>query len=772
MRVVLTALLMLGLLIAGPANAAETKYSIVHGCFDVRGAEGGPFRMQATTLAEYLLYSKDEKFLSADGSLADAPSEDTEWRASQKGGAVQLTPKAGGDAVTVAGEAQGCATYPEIELNATGSPSRSRSYENVAGLVDAHMHMMAFEFLGGSAHCGRPWHKYGVEYALVDCPDHSASNGCGAVLENVLYGDPARCHDPGGWPTFTGWPDPESLTHENSYYRWLERAWRGGLRIFTNLLVENKALCDLYPLKRNSCNEMDSVRLQWRDIHELQSYIDAQNGGPGKGWFRIVDDPYEARRVINKGKLAVILGIEISQLFDCNVYNGVPTCNKQQVDRQIAEVADRMKIRQMELVNKFDNGLAGVAGDGGQTGVVVNNGNKKETNRYWDMRTCQVGEGDKEQPAVPRDVLIGNGLAALLPPGTAPVYPEPPHCNFFGLTDLGEYVVRELIKRRVIIDPDHLSQSARDEVLALVESRKYHGIMSSHSWSNDQDYPRILKRGGIVTPYAGSSTGFVNQWKKVRKGYDRRFYMGFGYGADMNGFGSQGGPRNPEKNPVKYPFKSFDGKVTLGKQQSGERTYDINSDGVAHYGLYPDWIEDLRMIAGDQIIKEMGRGAEAYLQMWERTLGIRPAHRCPAGGGDFTERSLKRMRLGMTPLQLLRKVRRQPLSRGRVWKYCVREPRTRERARNFTVFSRGGRLVMIATTARSHRAALVGVRSRAEQLQGARRVAKGVVTWNAGRGNRYVFGVRKGRVKYVALASRRIASRRGILRNLRLARLR
>jgi hypothetical protein len=765
--------LALALATAGSAQAADTRYSIAGGCFDVPGADGGPFRLQATTLAEYLLYSKDERFLAADMTLADAPSEQTEWEAVNQAGKVRLTPMAGGEPVVLGAKAEGCAAYPEIEVNATGAPVTSRPFENVSGLVDAHMHMMAFEFLGGMAHCGRPWHKYGVTHALVDCADHTATNGCGAVLENVLYGNPARCHDSGGWPTFTGWPHPESLTHENSYYKWLERAWRGGLRIFTNLLVENKALCDLYPLKRNGCNEMDSVRLQYRDINALQDYIDAQSGGPGKGWFRIVDDPYEARRVINAGKLAVILGIEISQLFDCNVYNGTPTCSKEDIDRQLEEV-DRMGVRQMELVNKFDNGLAGVAGDGGSTGVVVNNGNKKETNRYWDMRTCNIGDGDKEQPALPRDVLIGNGLAALLPPGTAPVYPEPPHCNFFGLTDLGEYVVRQMMKRQIIIDPDHLSQSARDETLALVEAARYHGIMSSHSWSNDQDYPRILARGGIVTPYAGSSTGFVEQWKKVRRNFDRRFFMGFGYGADMNGFGSQGGPRGADvPNPVKYPFKSFDGSVTLDKQRSGERVYDINADGVAHYGLYPDWIEDLRMLAGDQIIEEMGRGAEAYLEMWERTVGIRPAHRCPAGGGDFGARTLKRMRLGMTPFDLLRKVRRQPLSRGRVWRYCVREPRTYEIARNFAVFTPKARLAMIATTARSHRAALVGVRDRVERLQGARRVARGVRTWNAGHGNRFVFGVRGNRVRYVALAGRRIASRRAtLLRYLRLAGLR
>ena len=71
------------------------------------------------------------------------------------------------------------------------------------------MHHMAFEFLGGRAHCGQPWHRFGAPFALRDCPDHEAGNGCAAVLENVLYGDPARCHDPVGWPTFNDWPHPQ-----------------------------------------------------------------------------------------------------------------------------------------------------------------------------------------------------------------------------------------------------------------------------------------------------------------------------------------------------------------------------------------------------------------------------------------------------------------------------------------------------------------------------------------------------------------------------------
>ena len=52
-------------------------------------------------------------------------------------------------------------------------------------------------------------------------------------------------------------------------------------------------------------------------MRKMERYIDAQYGGPGKGWYRIVTDPFQARRVINQGKLAVVMGIETSVLFGC-----------------------------------------------------------------------------------------------------------------------------------------------------------------------------------------------------------------------------------------------------------------------------------------------------------------------------------------------------------------------------------------------------------------------------------------------------------------------
>ena len=79
-------------------------------------------------------------------------------------------------------------------------------------------------------------------------------------------------------------------------------------------------------------------------------------------------------------------------------------------------------------------------------------------------------------------------------------------------------------------------------------------------------------------------------------------------------------------NKVVYPFRGING-ISVHRQTAGKRVWDINVDGVAQYGLYPDWVEDLRKVAGtdgDAIVEDMERGAEAYLQTWERAQGIDP----------------------------------------------------------------------------------------------------------------------------------------------------
>ena len=121
-------------------------------------------------------------------------------------------------------------------------------------------------------------------------------------------------------------------------------------------------------------------------------------------------------------------------------------------------------------------------------------------------------------------------------------------------------------------------------------------MISSHSWGDSTSLGRILRLGGMVGPYAGSTEDFKAYWREARAKRDPRFFFGVGFGSDINGLGAQGPPRpDAAANPVRYPFRTFDGGTRDGRQTSGSRVYDINADGVDHYGLYPDWVEDLRV---------------------------------------------------------------------------------------------------------------------------------------------------------------------------------
>jgi len=648
------------------------RYAMAGGCYTLATADGryltksggtyslgtdaataAPIHFQATELGRYLLWDADERFITHDSSPADDPSEKAEWTIDGTSNAFDITEGLLG---TTQGwrfrTTTGCPEWPEIELNVTGAPFAGvSSIQETRGYIDDHVHQMATDFLGGGIHCGRPWDRYGVEYALKDCTDHSLPI---ALPEVVLSGN--ATHDPVGWPTFKDWPAPGSLTHEGAYYKWVERAWRGGQRIFVNLLVENEVLCVIYPnLSKpldnvpgvtKTCNDMDQVRHQAKLIHQMQDYIDAQWGGPGRGWFRIVDTPEDARRIVNEGKLAVVLGTETSDIFNCSKAGAVTdflgrpelaeplSCTDEDLDRGLDELYD-LGVRQMVITHKFDNAFGGAKGDHGFNGIATNLGNFLINGTFFRMHPCADGLapdnaqlGPAEAEALPGGAELIDGLAqglAFLPITQyftlLPVYQAGDQCNTRGLTELGASMIRKMADRNMIVDVDHFNSKTRAQALDLLEDLKYSGVISSHSWADDNAMPRIYRLGGFVSPYAGGSSGFAGEWQKLTKIMDGRFFWGLGFGADINGLGAQGGPRDHhDENPVTYPFRTF-GDVTVDQQHSGERVYDINTDGVAHYGLYPDWWQDLKMIKGEDILTDMRRGSEAYLQMWERAEG-------------------------------------------------------------------------------------------------------------------------------------------------------
>ncbi|MFC7614981.1 hypothetical protein ACFQV2_17120 [Actinokineospora soli] len=250
-----------------------------------------------------------------------------------------------------------------------------------------------------------------------------------------------------------------------------------------NHLVANRQLCEIYPLKTRPCGEMDSIRLQARLMNDLQAFIDAEHGGAGKGWLRIVRSEAEARRVIEDGKLAVLLGIETSEPFGCRQVLGVPLCSKADIDRGLDEM-HALGVRSMFVCHKYDNALCGVRFDSGTQGVFVNAGNFLSTGRFWQARTCT---GELSDNTVTPDGVLPDPIAPLVPP--LPLYPPAPHCNIRGLTALGEHMVRGMMARGMIVELDHMSAKAATRTLEILEAADYPGVVSSHSWTDPKLFP-------------------------------------------------------------------------------------------------------------------------------------------------------------------------------------------------------------------------------------------------------------------------------------------
>ncbi|MFJ8659894.1 discoidin domain-containing protein [Streptomyces sp. NPDC093795] len=521
----------------------------------------------------------------------------------------------------------------DSRIDVTGAPFTGTDAQGkVRGFVDAHNHLMSDEGFGGRLICGKTFATGGAAEALKDCPEHYP-DGSGALFENITGGSDGH-HDPVGWPTFKDWPAHDSLTHQQNYYAWVERAWRGGQRVLVNDLVTNGLICSILPRDR-SCDEMTSIRLQARKTYELQDYVDGLYGGPGKGWFRIVTSAAQARSVVEQGKLAVVLGVETSEPFGCKMILDVAQCDKEDIDRGLDELYG-LGVRSMFLCHKFDNALCGVRFDSGTIGTAVNIGQFLSTGTFWATEKCAGPQHDN-----PIGLAAAPVMASKLPPGVSvPSYASDARCNTRGLSRLGEYALRGMMDRGMMLELDHMSVKAAGRALDILESEEYPGVLSTHSWMDLDWTERLYRLGGFVAQYMHGAEGFIGEAGQ-KADLREKYGVGLGYGTDMNGVGGWPGPVGAgAPNAVKYPFRSFDGGSVIDRQVTGERPWDLNTDGAAHNGLVPDWIEQIRLTAGGPgVVDELAGGAESYLTTWKSTEDHQPGVNLAAGAASSASSS-------------------------------------------------------------------------------------------------------------------------------------
>jgi microsomal dipeptidase-like Zn-dependent dipeptidase len=529
----------------------------------------------------------------------------------------------------------GCTPFPEAQVGASvHGPGTRMRLGKIFGFVDDHVHVTGNMRAGDDVISGEPYDRFGIPTALgQDAKVHGVNGGLDVTGNLLRSGVPIGTHDTHGWPSFKGWPTFNSMTHQQTYYVWLERAWRAGMRMMVAQTADDAPLCRIEPRRTTrTCSETTSIKAQIQTLKGLQTYVDAQSGGPGRGWFRLVYSPSQARVVMESGKLAVMIGIESSGLFGCSESGGKAQCTRADINRGLAQYK-RLGVRGMFVAHWVNNAFAGTALESGTKGVFINILNRFQTGSYFKTSRCPgAGQGALVHTLSPALLAaLGSFFPAAKSIATEPMpaYPGGLQCNSSALSALGRYLIERMMANHMLIEVDHLSESARDEVLSIAAKARY-PLISSHNGTGGEWTPseliRLYKLGGFaavtpdIAPTLAAKILTMASYKARGSGF-----FGVGLGTDTNGFGALPGPRpDAAQHPLRYPFKSYDGSVTFTRERTGTRTFDLNKDGVAHYGLIADLIADMeRTSSGRRALPLLFNSAEAYVDTWQRAFAHR-----------------------------------------------------------------------------------------------------------------------------------------------------
>ncbi len=565
-----------------------------------------------------------------------------------------------------------CESFPEISVNANGEVKKGPNPDGtVYGMADIHDHFLSDGSMSNIIFAGKSYSPYGV-YDAFSCYDNHGKKGLSlakllehqsteetSLFENLINGyffGLIELHDPYAYPNLNHYPSYSDISHQKGYYQWLNRARLGGLRILTLLSTAspsiskatNQALLKfLLPYFspgiqiHDGLTGMEEHAIVMNKLHQLINYVDAQEGGPGKGWLKIAYTPEEARKIANNGNLAIIVGAELPDFIDCTEKSA--PCSRAYIASQL-DLLYKDGVRVVFPVHHYDNQFSGSNIFQGGIELLSMLDKNKPINYQGSENGEYIPEYHQENNAYLAKLILGffgydiaNGLPKL---------PKDENGEFFtgyenskGLTETGSILIEELIKRGMMIDLSHMSQPASRQAMKILDTYNYPPIFSHSSLHNKNEY--IYEKGGTISPTLedginkegkeclATSSSLIEVFNALGDVSEKHNGLRSAtFSSDFLGTLIGVGPRfNPmyklcdanSGTPMRYPFTSYDGAIRFEKQVSGNKTYDQNTDGMVHIGMLPDVIEDMRIqpnAAG--ALKALFNGAEEYIRIWEK----------------------------------------------------------------------------------------------------------------------------------------------------------
>src|ERR1700674_3573245 len=606
--------------------------------------------------------------------------------------------------VSVPGDAW---NHPPAELvcEPTPPPPASLSHPGapLKGFVDLHTHPLSNLGFGGKLvyggvdvgallpadpDCHHNVRATDVQQALGhDKSTHGGhdffSNSCGdEIRKAVIHGlqtankgaDPSE--DAHGYPDFNDWPTWNDITHQKMWVDWIRRAYVGGLRVMVALAVNNKTLGDSTAGPGDGPTEdKASADLQ---IAETKAFV-----GRHSDFMEVAYTSADLQRIIGSNKLAVVLGIEIDNIGNLHRVNPLtPAAISAEIDRLYAE-----GVRYIFPIHVIDNAFGGTAAYLG----TFNISNYREAGHFWNLECAKPGDQItyKYQPdgfdiAMAAVKATKLGIDIFRNPPTPPSCPASGHENAQGLTDHGEFAIKEMMRHGMLIDIDHMSQKSLNHALDIAEQVPGHyplnsghsglrglfGGNSERSLSSAQ-YHRISNLHGMAGVGSADADAYtwVQAYNAVLQAMGNNAVAAFG--TDTNGL-AMGMPTSTEQDQLvqnpKYAgcVAQFEcssdltksalaickskAAATCGKQYPpikrclsncghppiqysnsfpvsslGTHTWDYNVAGVAHYGMLPDFLHAVRNAPGgaNLVDNNLMNGAEYFFQTWEKCEALK-----------------------------------------------------------------------------------------------------------------------------------------------------
>ncbi len=525
----------------------------------------------------------------------------------------------------------GAQTSPlfQAKLNSKDKPLR--------GYVDMHTHPMSHLGFGGrllhgapgvgvlmpqGAIVGKPCNHIGrstsISDALGSCyHTHGGhdliKNQCGNIIRRVIltkleeskktnqpHGEP----NPEGAPSFKAWPKYNDILHQQMWVDWIQRAYQSGMRVMVGLAVNNVTLATGI----EGVGAFDDKSVGDVQTSELKTLV-------GKHpWMEIAYSAADVRRIVGADKMAVIMGAELDDIGSF-LYNKKPP-TEAQVRAEIRRLHAN-GIRYIFPVHLTDNHFGGTA----ITESEFARANRFQFGAWWNLGCAGANQGISFQGTAGADVFHAYTL------GEAGGWQPVPKCgtghvNTRGLQGLGKVAINEMMKLGMLIDMDHMSQKTADEVLAFATTKAgEYPLVSGHNGPRGRLYNTEYNRSASHLASLGRRQGVIGigwahgtaaDWLALARGVSGS--MPIALGSDINGF---------VEMPHAPPECAKKACVVYGKDfpqaQTGNRKWDYNLEGVAHIGLFPDFLRHVEGLPdGRAIVDRLFNGAEGFARAWER----------------------------------------------------------------------------------------------------------------------------------------------------------